>query len=1016
MAESKRIEAEQLVAIKDLNKGLENALSTLQTFQDVVKETFTVSSKIINSNLGKADNKAIQETVKAIKDSNTAKKIQIELANQALKLEEQQAKVNLAQEKALQIKLKTTIIANREEEKSLKQKEKDRKATEALTSAYKKASKELNDLSAEYKDLAIRQKLGEQLTEQEATQVSKLSARINQLDKALKEADAETGKFNREVGNYKQAIGEAIEKSGAFGGIIGKLTYFVELYESAIEAQKIATEASTVATEASAVAHVENTLAIKAEEGATQKLTLAKRLLNAVTSPTGLIIAAVVAVVALAKAVFDVNQSLQDSLAIGKAFAQDKFWGTGTQFRDLAQATINLRKEIGGLTLELQELKDTEEDLTEISNDQSISFGQRQKAFNEANIARTKFAEKNLELAQRELDIAEKAVKAEESRNGVGEGNALQEFYDKQVEARKKVFEAEDALGDLTRTNAEKERELIQQKTAFEVDLILKKKESANAQGAILEAQIAKETASLEKRRALILRLNAEEQKIQRQQFEIFNRGIDAENVANEKAGEQLKKRVDFQDLVNTKDAVALGRKIELLRQNNLTDEQASQVAKIVAVAQTQQIENMQKLSEQRQKEIEEIKTLNNLTFELYELRSKSQLDLTKEIEEERVSIYKKANEDILEGEKVYNKQLEAERKQSYNEAVDTLEFFYRQKDDLLVESANKERQSVEESVDTDNVKALKIEAIDEKLKLDLSKNERDLYKERKSLSDEEIEQEVRANKRKYEIYIERVEKVAKVAQQITDAVREELEAENERRQEALNKEIDQREKNIDAQQTLFEQGKTNQLQFEKEQLAKAELARKEEAEQNQKRIEALQFTEALFQAYIAELKQPNSNPATAGLKAIAEVTLFKALAKTVVGSFIDGSENIGEDIGMQKYKAHNGTDGYHVPVVALDGREKILNPEQSMLIGDMSNDELANLAYKYNNGSLGTAQNIYNSIDMQPTLAKLNDIHQEIASRPTQIFRVNEFGEIVEGMVTKKYTKNRIISPWRKR
>ena len=81
------------------------------------------------------------------------------------------------------------------------------------------------------------------------------------------------------------------------------------------------------------------------------------------------------------------------------------------------------------------------------------------------------------------------------------------------------------------------------------------------------------------------------------------------------------------------------------------------------------------------------------------------------------------------------------------------------------------------------------------------------------------------------------------------------------------------------------------------------------------------------------------TEPATALQKAILETTL----AEIVAGNFIDGTENVERD--LKGNKVHSGTDGY---MIAVDGKERILNPKQNKMVGDLSNDELAQIAADY--------------------------------------------------------------------
>jgi hypothetical protein len=81
--------------------------------------------------------------------------------------------------------------------------------------------------------------------------------------------------------------------------------------------------------------------------------------------------------------------------------------------------------------------------------------------------------------------------------------------------------------------------------------------------------------------------------------------------------------------------------------------------------------------------------------------------------------------------------------------------------------------------------------------------------------------------------------------------------------------------------------------------------------------------------------------------------SLVSGLSSAIQGSFYEGTENVSEALGKPVLK---GRDGY---IIRVDGQERILNPKQNSLIGDMTNDELANLAAAYRTGNLRSKEPI---------------------------------------------------------
>lgn len=194
------------------------------------------------------------------------------------------------------------------------------------------------------------------------------------------------------------------------------------------------------------------------------------------------------------------------------------------------------------------------------------------------------------------------------------------------------------------------------------------------------------------------------------------------------------------------------------------------------------------------------------------------------------------------------------------------------------------------------------------------------------------IEKEKEAEKEKAEL-------IKSLQKTITESAIRELEKQYDAKIESYNKEIDQRKENISKQEELAKNGSENQLAFEKKKLAEAEVAQELAQKQKIKNQKLLAYF-GLIAAYA------NSGDKSAAANALADI-----LTADIVSAFFwDGAENVQEALG-NKGKKHNGRDGYRGvtksgDVIAFDGDERILNKKQNKLIGDISNDELASLAY----------------------------------------------------------------------
>lgn len=192
--------------------------------------------------------------------------------------------------------------------------------------------------------------------------------------------------------------------------------------------------------------------------------------------------------------------------------------------------------------------------------------------------------------------------------------------------------------------------------------------------------------------------------------------------------------------------------------------------------------------------------------------------------------------------------------------------------------------------------------------------------------------------------------------QSTTQTVVNELNAQTEAQKNALEKEISQREQNIQTQQRLAENGLANTLAFEQQAKAAAEIERDRLAEKQQRREKTLAYFNLL--ASYAE-----NNPDTAAAKALTQI----AIAETVSAFFAEGTEKVGDDNTL-KWR-NTGKDDY---VVAVDKNERIISAKQNELIGNISNKELAELAYNYRTGKL-THTFINNNGEVVSELRNLN-------------------------------------------
>ena len=311
--------------------------------------------------------------------------------------------------------------------------------------------------------------------------------------------------------------------------------------------------------------------------------------------------------------------------------------------------------------------------------------------------------------------------------------------------------------------------------------------------------------------------------------------------------------------------------------------------------------------------------------------------------------------------------------------------------------------KEIEDSKATDETKAAAIIAADKRLKADLEKIDKD--DQDKKDANEAKKQEKRAKaaqkqfKEAYDQYQKDIANQKKVTQeQIAelDKLEKSVEAafakRNKIANDYLNKETQENQKAIEAQERLAERGLENTLAFEKEKAAKLELEKRRQQEKEIRQQKIFAFYQ-LFSSYA------KTDPNTALQKAIVDT----ALAEVISGAFIDGTENVARD--LQGNKVHNGQDGY---VVAVDGNERIFNPSQNAKIGNISNDDAAQILHDYQKGVLFNYGNIEQPkgvlINQNIELRETNNLLKQLLSvtnnKPVHQTNIDNLGNIVHAEI----------------
>lgn len=174
-----------LIVSKEAQKQLDDLYKSLtKTHEEVV----AISKLQLSFNGGQSP-KSVTDLNDKIKDQA---KIQAQLEKQIEKNRLAEIRLQQAREKAF--------------DKYEAQLKKEETRLNASNQLYNKAQQKLNQLNAEYKNLAIQKELSGKLSDSEAKRYDFLSGKITKYDQALKAVDAQMGKYQRNVGNYAGAF------------------------------------------------------------------------------------------------------------------------------------------------------------------------------------------------------------------------------------------------------------------------------------------------------------------------------------------------------------------------------------------------------------------------------------------------------------------------------------------------------------------------------------------------------------------------------------------------------------------------------------------------------------------------------------------------------------------------------------------------------------------------------------------------------------------------------------------
>lgn len=708
---AKKLRSEDIIEkglFKDEIENTEKFLKIVKGLKDEFKELAKASKSAVDNKASFGNSEDVNKFKKAVDDLNKSTEQLTNLEKQELKLKQKLS--DLDSERAKEVaKLR---VETQEKNKQLKE---EAKISLNLLTTYQKQSKRLNELRNKYKNLVLEQG-------RNAEGAKELRQEIEELDKTLKNVDAEVGQFQRSVGNYEK-INKGAQNS--FGSLSG---FLLGAFSASFMKSRDSARSFNITIEK--LKNNVNILFIAVKEWAESQWWL-----------EGLFSIVENAISKMSKTTEESNKILEDRLK-------------------MIDRNIDI---VSRLEVEIAKLTSEEEKLQAIADDNTRSFAERNKAIKgvtdsvakeilkkreltaeEKGLLRIQKerAEKQLEIAKGDLEIAKLAIKNDFARRGslekynqlLKEGNIenLAFLKDKDIADKLNIENIENLKNAVINLNeAEKEKaisaieaqktlsELKQDELERDLDILI---DGFDNQKTINERKIQDERYTVEQRKALFdetRRLADESFTAQKKVLEDLSKaGVNIDELLGLDATE-LQKRI--RELEQSE--IIEGRTLEVVRerktvlqdledlQKDLTEatkEQALAEAELQAIQQGQRGENLanaviEKRIELLEEEIKKRKELNQATTQLELEKAKLEIDLEKQKAEKRKELIQETADFIAE---TINRETELKIN-----AIETELDASKRREDQLIEAANQGNRLADESIAVERERQAKLEA-----------------------------------------------------------------------------------------------------------------------------------------------------------------------------------------------------------------------------------------------------------------------------------------------------------------
>lgn len=672
-------------------------------------------------------------------------------------------------------------------------------------------------------------------------------------------------------------------------------------------------------------------------------------------------------------------KELEDELAI----LETKKYEIGTILTGVDEgikALFAYENAIAKTSDEIEKLRGKEELLEMSTGDMTISFQEQRQAQKEYNdIVEERIALES-KLAGQNVDL--QAMKIRQSLIAIGRVYTIEqikslEFLEKEEEFMAINSEALAQLSDAKTEQIAKDNELASLKKKNSI-------EAANTDKDDFEKQLDYAIDAFDIQKTLNERLiNSDKATLKEREIltEETIRLADSAFANQIKLVEDYtKKKIPFDELLKMTDEAEIRRTLKKKKLNETTLTRLLEILKerktvVQDLAELEQDNDQKRIDKNRQIQDSE----QNIEQENFDLKIEL---LEKEFEKE-----KKLREESFEDDKIKGQE-------SVKQLQKRLDKIKAIKIQQLKDQAMFERIQILEEVIEEDEKAQKIKEINNKLKNDIIRLDKETLKNKEDINESEVENEEKKAEELKDINKTRIDEQKAILQLLTDTANHFA----DKRIAKIEEEIQASQTKFDSLQELANNGNI----LAKESMAEeakliAEQQRKKEL--MEKRKQRVQLASTVLETYLTNSQDPDvKNPLQ---KTITDTVLLTEFIKTL--SFFDGTEDTGKH-----GEGVDGRGGFHA---ILHPNERVIPKKNNDMIGNMSNDDLSMLANKYQNGLIrDVADGITLSKDLSGVnilVDKLDSLERTISNKPEHNLEVEQIIDGAMAITRKTKTGN---------